>query len=69
MLDKNSDQNKMARQKVEVFLDVIKMAETALISCTSIISLNNASDFTGACSHFLSHITQLHGGAHMEAHR
>ena len=41
----------MARKKVEVLINVIKMADTELIAYKSIISQNYASSFTVACDY------------------
>ena len=54
MLDKYPDQKKTARQKLEVLLNGIKMADTKLIACTAIMSQNYTSDFTGVYSHLLA---------------
>ena len=59
----------MARQKVEILLNVINMADTKLIACKSIISQNYTSDLTGECSHLLAQVVRLHVGAQMEAQR
>ena len=68
-LDKDPEQNKVAMQKVEVFLNGIKMVDRKLIACRAIISQNYTIYFTGACSHLLAHVTQLHGGAKVDAQR
>ena len=68
-LDEDTEQNKMAKQKVEVFLDGIKTANTKLIDCKAIISYNCASNFTGACSHFSDQAARFHVDAHLEAQR
>ena len=65
-LDKDPEQNKMARQKVEVFLNGIKTAGAKLIACKAIISQNYESDFTGACYHFLAQFARFHGGTQLE---
>ena len=66
-LDKDLEQKKTARQKVEVLLNVIKTANAKLISFKAIISQNYTSDFTGACSYLLAQVAGLHGGAQLEA--
>ena len=59
----------MARQRVELLLNGVKTENTELIACTSIISKNYASDFTGASSHLLAQVAQLHGEIQLEAQR
>ena len=49
MQDKYPEEEKIARQKVEVLLGGIKTANTKLIACNSIISNNYANYFTGVC--------------------
>ena len=66
ILDKDPDQKRTARQNVEVFLNVIKTADTNLIACKAIISKNYASDFTGTCSHLSDQVSWLNGGVHLE---
>ena len=68
-LDKDPDQNKMARKNVEVFINGIKTEDTKLIACKAIISQNYASNFTGMCSHLLAQVALLHGGAQLESQR
>ena len=62
-LDKDREENKTTRQKLEVLLSDIKTAGTKLIACKAIISHTYESDFTGACSHFSAQVARLHGGA------
>ena len=68
-LYKDPEQRNTARKKLEVFLNGIKTADSGLIAYKDILSHIYASDFTDACSHFLSQVVWLHSSAQIEEHR
>ena len=57
-LNNDPEKQKMSRQKVKVFMNVIIIVDTELIACKATISQNYASDLTGACSRLQDQIAE-----------
>ena len=68
-LDKDPDEAKSERQKVETLVNGIKVSEGQLQGCLAVIMDRYPSDFTQACAYFSSYVARIHGGAQLENKR
>ena len=65
-LDKDPDERRSGRQKVDKLLEVIQMTDMELVSQKAVIASQFPDDFSGACSYFSAQVSRLHGGAQLE---
>ena len=65
-LDKDPDERRSGRQKVDKLLAVIQTTDMELVSQKAVIASQFPDDFSGACSYFSAQVSCLHGGAQLE---
>jgi hypothetical protein len=65
-LDKDLDERYSECQKVEKLLQCIQMPDMEVVAQKSVIVLQYANDFSGACNYFLAQVSHLHGRAQLE---
>jgi len=65
-LDKDPDERYMECQKVKKLLSCIQTPDVELLLQKSVIALQYAENFAGACNYFSVQVSWLHSGAQLE---